>query len=52
MLAEFAANNAIIVATGYNPFYLNYGDHTLVPIVFMHGGGVSSQIEAVQAMVD
>ena len=25
-LAEFAANNAINVAIGYNPFYLNSGD--------------------------
>ena len=51
-LAEFAANNAINVATGYNPFYLNSGDHPLVPSVLMHGGGVSSKNEAVQTMVD
>ena len=51
-LAEFAANNAINVATGYSPFYLNSGDHPLVPSVLMHGGGVSSKIEAVQTMVD
>ena len=51
-LAEFAANNTVNVATGYSPFYLNSGDHPLVPSVFMHGGGVSSQIEAVQTMVD
>ena len=51
-LAEFAANNAINVATGYSPFYLNSGDHPFVPSVLMHGGGVSSQIEAVQTMVD
>ena len=50
-LAEFAANNAVNVATGYSPFYLNSGDHPLVPSVLMHGG-VSSQIEAVQTMVD
>ena len=51
-LAEFVANNAINVATGYNPFYLNSGDRPLVPSVFMHDGVVSSQIEAVQTMVD
>ena len=51
-LAEFASNNAINVATGYSPFFLNSGDHPLVPSVFMHGGGVSSQVEAVQTMVD
>ena len=40
------------MATGYSPFYLNSGDHPLVPSVLMHGGGVSSKIEAVQTMVD
>ena len=51
-LAEFVANSAIKVATGYGLFFLNLGDHPLVPSVFMHGGGVSSQVEAVQTMVD
>ena len=51
-LPEFAANNAVNVATGYSPFYLNSGDHPMVPLVLMHGGGVSSKIEAVQTMVD
>ena len=50
--AEFAANNAVNVATGYSPFYLNSGDHPLVPSVLMHSGGVSSKSEAVQTMVD
>ena len=45
--AEFAANNAVNVAMGYSPFSLNFGDHPLVPSVLMHGGGVSSKIEAV-----
>ena len=51
-LAEFAPNNVVNVAIGYSPFFLNSGDHPLVPSVFMHGGGVSSQVEAVQMMVD
>ena len=51
-LAEFVANNAANVATGYSPFFLNSSDHPLVSSVFMHGGGVSSQVEAVQTMVD
>ena len=51
-LAEFAANNAVNVATGYSPFYLNAGDHPLVPSALMHGGGVSSGVEAVETMVD
>ena len=40
------------MATSYSPFFLNSGDHLLVPSVFMDGGGVSSQVEAVQTMVD
>ena len=51
-LAEFAANNVVNMATGYSPFFLNLGDHPSVPSVFMHGGGVSSQVEAMQTMVD
>ena len=45
-LVEFAVNNTINVATRYSPFFLNSGDHPLVPSVFMHSGGVSSHIEA------
>ena len=52
VLAEFAANNIVNVVMGYSPFFLNSGDHPLVPSVFMHGRGVSSQVEAVQMMVD
>ena len=46
-LAEFAMNNAVNVATGYSPLYLNAADHPLVPSALMHGGGVSSGVEAV-----
>ena len=51
-LAEFAANNAVNVATGHTPFFLQSGDHPIVPSVLMHGGGGSSRVEAVQVMVD
>ena len=51
-LAKFVANNAVNMATGYNSFFLNFGDHPLVPSVFMHGRGVLSQVEAAQMMVD
>ena len=40
------------MATGYSPFFPNFGDHPLVPSIFMQGGDVSSQIEAMQTMVD
>ena len=45
MLAEFAANNAVNVATGYSPFYLNASDHPLVPSALMHGGCVCNSLE-------
>ena len=51
-LAEFVANNTVNVAMGYSPFFLNSGNHPLVPSVLMHGGGVSSQVEAVETMVE
>ena len=46
-LAEFVANNVVNVATGHTPFFLQSGDHPIVPSVLMHGGGGSSQVEAV-----
>ena len=51
-LAEFAANNAINVAIGYTPFFLNSGDHPIVLSILLFGRDVSSHVEAVQTMVD
>ena len=51
-LAEFATNNAANVAIGYTPFYLNSGDHPIIPSILLCGGDVSSHVEAVQTMVD
>ena len=51
-LAEFAANNAVNVATGYTPIFLNSGDHPIVPSILLHGRDVSSHVEAMQTMVD
>ena len=51
-LAEFAVNNVVNVAIGYTPFFLNSGDHPIVPSILLHGGDVSSRVEAVQTMVD
>ena len=48
---QICGNNVVNVATGYSPFFLNSGDHPLVPSVFMHNGGVQSQVEALQTMV-
>ena len=50
-LAEFAANNAVSTATGYSPFYLNGGEHPIVPSTFLGMSG-TSQVVAVQEMVD
>ena len=37
-LAEFAANNAVNVSTGYTPFYLNSGQHPLIPAMLLARG--------------
>ena len=50
-LAEFAANNAVNVATGFSPFFLNSGDHPILPTHIL-GEGVSTRVEAVQTMVE
>ena len=51
-LVEFAMINAINIATGEISFFLNFRDHPIVPLVFMHGGGMSGQLEVVQTIVD
>ena len=51
-LAEFVANNAVNVATGYTPFLLNFGHHPIVPLILLCCGDVLSHVEAVQTMVD
>ena len=52
--AEFAANNAVNVSTGYSPFYLQVGDNPIVPSTFLNKGAGSrdSRMEAIQEMVD
>ena len=44
--------NAINISTGESSFFLNFGDHHIVPLVFMHSGVMSGQLEVVQTMVD
>ena len=36
-LAEFVANNAVNVSTGYSPFYLQAGDNPIVPTFLNEG---------------
>ena len=52
VLLEFAANNAVNMAIGHSPFFLNFGGYPLVTSVFMHSGVVLNQIEAIHTMVD
>ena len=47
LLAEFAANNAVNVATGYTPFFLNSSAPPIVPSILLHGRDASSHVEAV-----
>ena len=49
-LVEFVANNAVNVAIGYTPFFLNFGDHPIVPSILLHNRDVSSHVEVVQTM--
>lgn len=51
-LVEFAANNAVNVATGYMPFFLNSGNHIIVPSVLLLARCVLNRVEAMQEMVD
>ena len=34
-LTEFAANNAVNVSTGFTPFYLNFGQHPVIPTMLL-----------------
>ena len=47
-LAEFAANNAISVSTGFSPFYLNAGIHPILPTSMIMGGLPKTTNEAMQ----
>ena len=48
-LAEFAANKAVKVSTGYSPFYLQAGENPIVPSTFLNEGPGNSdwRVEAV-----
>ena len=46
-LAEFAANTAVSVSTGFSPFYLNTGTHPTTPVSLLGGGRPKGSNEAV-----
>ena len=50
-VAEFAANNAIKVSTGYTPFYLNAGEDPEFPKNLLVPPGSTSN-QAVQEAID
>ena len=52
MLAKFTTNNTVNVAIGYIPFFLNSSDHPIVLLILLYGKDVSSNVEAMQTMVD
>ena len=47
-LAEFAANNTILVSTGFSPFYLNLDIHPTLPTSLMAVGFPKTTNESVQ----
>ena len=49
-VAEFAANNAINVSTGYTPFYLNAGEDPALPENLLGPPGSTSN-QAVQEAI-
>ena len=49
---EFAANNALLVSTGFSPFYLNAGIHPILPTSLMTGGMPKTMNEAVQVTLE
>ena len=51
-LAEFAANNAISVSTGFTPFFLNAGSHPTMPSSLLAGGKPKTTNEAVQVTLE
>ena len=50
-IAEFAANNAVSVATGFSPFYLHSSNHPLLPTALLRGDE-STPMEAMHVMTD
>ena len=51
-LTEFAANNAIHVNTGFTPFYLNSGQHPVIPTMLLARGKPKSSNEAVKEALE
>ena len=52
LLAEFVANNAILVSTMFTTFYLNADTQPLLPTSLLAGGSPKSTNEAVQVTLE
>ena len=52
LLAEFATNNAINASTGFAPFYLNSGQHLVIPAMLLMRGKPKSSNEAVKEALE
>ena len=50
--SEFAANNAVNVSTGFTPFYLNSGQHPVIPTMLLSRGKPRSSNEAVKEALE
>ena len=51
-LAEFAANNAMNVSTRCAPFYLNSGQHPVIPTMLLSRGQPKSSNEVVKEALE
>ena len=51
-LAEFATNNGVNVSTGFTPFYLNSGQHPVIPTVLLARGKPKSSNEGVKEALE
>ena len=51
-MAEFAANNAVNVNTGFTSFYLNFGQHPVIPMMLLAYGKPRSSNETVREALE
>ena len=51
-LVEFFANNAVNISKGFTPFYLNSGQHPIIPTMVLARGQPKSSNEAVKETLE